>query len=331
MGSTKIEWATDSLPVGIYGCEEVSPACANCYAAKMAHRQVAMGNYPEGITEKRASGVHWTGKVILDHVEVAVERIRRFRRSRTGRPRVFVTSMADILHSSVPIEYTASLVYAMAERKDVDWLLLSKRAERWPTLGRLIVDALGSWPTHVWAGCTIEDRKRLEERAPLLAQVPAAVRWWSAEPLLGDLGDLGPYLEQRDSGLRDGAGRPRLHRRAVDWIVLGGESGTRARPTPPDWFRSAARQAIEAGVPVLFKQWGAWGLVDHADAHPKAAWVHQVNGQVYRNHGHAGGGPGTRPPFGGVPWALMAPLGKDKTGRKLNGREYDDFPEVPCP
>lgn len=272
MGSTKIEWATDSLPVGIYGCEEVSPACANCYAAKMAHRQVAMGNYPEGITEKRASGVHWTGKVILDHVEVAVERIRRFRRSRTGRPRVFVTSMADILHSSVPIEYTASLVYAMAERKDVDWLLLSKRAERWPILGRLIVDAVGSWPAHVWAGCTIEDRKRLE-----------------------------------------------------------GESGTRARPTPPDWFRSATRQAIEGDVPVFFKQWGAWGLVDRADAHPKAAWVHQVNGQVYRNHGHAGGGPGTRPPFGGVPWALMAPLGKTKAGRKLNGREYDDFPEVPCP
>jgi protein gp37 len=103
-----------------------------------------------------------------------------------------------------------------------------------------------TWPLpNVWAGVSVEDQSTADERIPLLLQTPAAVRWVSAEPLLGpvDLRDFDDGLWRRSDA-------------CLDWVVVGGESGPSARPIHPDWARSLRDQCAEAGVPFLFKQWG---------------------------------------------------------------------------
>lgn len=102
------------------------------------------------------------------------------------------------------------------------------------------------WPLpNVWLGVSLEAQQRAELRIPALLDTPAALRWVSAEPLLGPI-NMSRWLE------REG-GRPRL-----DWVVAGGESGSGARPLHPDWVRSIGEQCTAAGVPWLFKQWGDW-------------------------------------------------------------------------
>lgn len=112
----------------------------------------------------------------------------------------------------------------------------------------MYTDAPLTWPLpNVWIGVSVEDQATADERIPLLRHTPAAVRWVSAEPLLGPV-DIGRIR-------RDGAGQDGN----IDWIVAGGESGPHARPMHPDWARSLRDQCSAAGVPFLFKQWGEWG------------------------------------------------------------------------
>ena len=136
------------------------------------------------------------------------------------------------------------------------------------------------WPlANVWLGVTAEDQKRANERIPLLTEIPAAVRFVSCEPLLGpvDLTKSLPFL---------------------DWIIAGGESGPKARPSQPDWFRDLRDQCAEYRTPFLFKQWGEWGPVPSHDCE----W--------------ASGGYST----------LMDRIGKRRAGRVLDGRTHQEFP-----
>lgn len=164
--ANKIGWTDVTCNPGIYGCEEVSPACKNCYAAKMAHRQVAMGNYPDGITTKRASGVHWSGKVIVDYDRIGPafaalpKRLKQCEqcggtgahgtdfKSSAGEPRyritactsckgtgkrrwrVFVTSMADLFHKDVPFAFIDAVFVEMIRRPHIVHQVLTKRVDR---------------------------------------------------------------------------------------------------------------------------------------------------------------------------------------------------------
>src|SRR5262249_61051875 len=111
---------------------------------------------------------------------------------------------------------------------------------------------------NVWLGVSLEDQKTADDRIPLLLETPAAVRWISAEPLLGpiDLSKeyltalLGKYPFKHYSGPRTTIAH------LLDWVVVGGESGPKARPMHPDWGRSLRDQCVAAGVPFFFKQWG---------------------------------------------------------------------------
>jgi protein gp37 len=118
------------------------------------------------------------------------------------------------------------------------------------------------WPyKNVWLGVSVENQETADERIPLLLQCPAAVRWISAEPLLGPIDLTGEYLRDRCGGVYPFT-LPREHRTTrldlLDWVVAGGESGPGARPMHPDWARSLRDQCAAAGVPFLFKQWGNW-------------------------------------------------------------------------
>lgn len=279
MGRTSIEWTHYTWQPGIYGCEEVSPACAHCYAAKMAHRLTAMNvvGYatPEGgrpITEKRASGVHWSG-VVRTSAEPRVDELPSQRSAQRlqqqgVRPRVFVTSMADVFHSAVPLTFIVDMFDAMADRPDVDFLVLTKRAEAMADFAR----GYRRWPAHVWAGVTAEDQRRYDERAPFLCRIAGpAVRFLSMEPLLsavdlrldrcsscGGSGRLDPF---NDCAECDGRGRYTLHPdrmrsypNGIDWVIAGSESGTTQRTTELAWVRSLRDQCAAAGVPFFLKQ-----------------------------------------------------------------------------
>lgn len=334
MSTTTIEWATDSLNPGVYGCGLESPACTNCYAMTMAARLERMGRAEyAGLTRDG----RWTGEVRVAPVAEAVERIRRYPRSRSFRRRIFVTSMADLLHADVPLAWIVEVIVAMAARPDADWLVLTKRAARWPEVAAAVIWRLGSWPRNVWPGVTVEDQKRADERIPYLLEVQGAVHWLSMEPLLGTVDLTHIRREVHDFGRDDtclinaltGAfqwgndGDESGVGPALAWVIAGGESGPKARPSHPDWFRSLRDQCVAAGVAFHFKQWGEWGAVEAppdgdprhwtwADGSGRAAVDAGVRGpEVYR--WRDGKGSHVR-------------LGKREAGRLLDGRTWDEVP-----
>jgi protein gp37 len=145
--------------------------------------------------------------------------------------------MADVFEARKDLDPWREKLWTLIEKTpQLDWLLLTKRPE-------LISQSVGwttDWPKNVWIGTTVEDQESAEERLPHLAQVPAAIKFISAEPLLSDL-SIAKWL---------GA--------SIDWVITGGESGPHARPSSPSWFRKLLIQCMEANVPFHFKPWGDW-------------------------------------------------------------------------
>jgi protein gp37 len=145
--------------------------------------------------------------------------------------------MADVFEDRRELdEWRAKLAALINETPWLDWLLLTKRPDRAAALAPWGKD----WPKNVWLGTTVETQAWAERRLPQLAAVPAHVRFLSCEPLLGRL-QLSAWL------------KPHIH-----WVIAGGESGPRARPSNPEWFRALRDQCVDARVPFHFKQWGNW-------------------------------------------------------------------------
>ena len=144
--------------------------------------------------------------------------------------RIFVNSMSDLFHEGVPEPFIHRVFTIMEQARWHTFQVLTKRAHRLAELGPRL-----TWPRNVWQGVSVENQKYLW-RIDELRKIPAAVRFLSVEPLLGPILDL--PLE------------------GVDWVIAGGESGSRHRPIDPDWVRALRDQCVRAGVPFFFKQWG---------------------------------------------------------------------------
>lgn len=304
MSDTKIEWA-DKVWNPVVGCSITSPGCTNCYAMRMAGRLEAMGHAAyQGLTTRAKTGFVWTGKVALN--EKALLEPLRWKKP----ARIFVNSMGDLFHESVPDEWIDRVFAVMALCPQHQFLILTKRADRmreyvrnfrWtrvlescrePTRGggsiitkwsiHSLAQAFGLTATkfsdirnhstfplpNVWLGVSVENQQAAEDRIPHLLATPAAVRWISAEPLLGpvDLREVcnGHYFQNPLTGHRwhdAPEGVPSVNDNGgakLDWVVCGGESGKDARPMHPDWARSLRDQCAAAAVPFNFKQWGEW-------------------------------------------------------------------------
>jgi protein gp37 len=232
MGRTTLPWVQYTFNPW-WGCTQVSPACDHCYAMVLARRlgQRAFGHPVEwGPAGRRGylSEKGWAGPLAWDR-----------RAQKTGeRPRVFCGSMMDVFEGKAEQRPHLARLYALIEQTPhLDWLLLTKRPNQARQLGP------GRWPGNVWIGCTVETQAWAEQRLPHLLSLDCTLRFLSVEPLLGPL-DLRPVLGH-------GPGR-------VNWIVLGGESGSQARGPDGavDWYRDLRQQCGEAGVPLFFKQWG---------------------------------------------------------------------------
>ena len=146
----------------------------------------------------------------------------------------FVNSMSDLFHKDIPDAYIDRVFDAMASTPQHTYQILTKRAER--LRGYFSTRPI---PRNVWLGVSVENRKHGKPRIDDLRVVRARIRFLSIEPLLEHLGDL---------NLTD-----------IHWVIVGGESGPKARPMKPEWARSIQEQCEEAGVAYFFKQWGTWG------------------------------------------------------------------------
>ena len=212
---TSIEW-TEATWNPVTGCSKVSPGCAHCYAERLSLRFRT--------TQKPWLPEHAAENVVLH--DARLSQPLRWRRPRM----VFVNSMSDLFHELVPLSFVRSVFEVMAEAEQHVFQVLTKRHERLLELAPEL-----SWPSNLWIGVSIENR-RWAERADYLRQVPAAVRFVSAEPLLGPL-DM-------------------LELEGIDWLIAGGESGPGHRPVRAEWIRDLRDRCDREGVAFFFKQWG---------------------------------------------------------------------------
>lgn len=146
----------------------------------------------------------------------------------------FVNSMSDLFHERVPDAFVEKVLDVCSRTPQHVYQILTKRAERLP-----IFFAQRTCPVNVWLGVSVEDRRYGLPRIAHLRKVEAQVRFLSIEPLLADVG--------------------KLNLSGIHWVIVGGESGPRARPMKLEWAENVRRQANEQGVAFFFKQWGAWG------------------------------------------------------------------------
>lgn len=282
--ATTIEWTrADDGTSGatwnpVTGCTKVSPGCAHCYAETFAERFRGVPGHPY---EQGFDLRLWPERLELP---------LRWRRPR----RIFVNSMSDLFHDDIPAAYVAEVFRVMERAGWHTFQVLTKRHQRLVGMARQL-----PWPANVWMGVSIENR-HFAARADALRQVPAAVRFISAEPLLGPLTGLS----------LDG----------IDWLIAGGESGHRARPMHPAWVAELRDQCQAAEVAFFFKQWGA-----HA---PEAELGESTPGQLVllngsgRRRARAASSPSDPP-------VRMRRVGKGRAGRQLEGRTWDEYPSAP--
>jgi protein gp37 len=249
-----IQW-TDHTFNPWWGCQRVSPGCEHCYAESFAKRighgarlPVIWG--PPATAERKFFGdAHWAEPLQWNAWAARDAR----------RARVFCASMADVFEDRVELTpYRARLAGLIRRTPHLDWLLLTKRPEN---AARLWAgawsdawdgsDSLGfEWAPNIWLGTTVEDQRRAYERIPELISVPACVRFLSCEPLLEAV------------NLARACPLNALHPHLIDWVIVGGESGPRAREFRASWARDLIAQCRSARVAVFMKQFGTYAYDD---------------------------------------------------------------------
>lgn len=211
--NSHIEW-THSTWNPLTGCEKVSPGCKNCYAERLSFRLKAMGqlNYRNGF--------------LLTLHEHALRIPLKWKKPRL----IFVNSMSDLFHRSVPVEFIESVFETIQEAHQHIFQVLTKRSDRIAELSTRL-----RWPKNLWMGVSVENED-YTFRIDHLRQTQANVKFLSLEPLIG------PIIN--------------LDLRGIDWAIVGGESGPRARRMDPDWVLDIRDKCKAADVPFFFKQWG---------------------------------------------------------------------------
>lgn len=210
---SRIEW-TETTWNPVTGCTKISDGCKHCYAERMATRLHAMG-----VTKYR------NGFDLTVH-EPALDAPLRWKKPRL----VFVNSMSDLFHDSVPTGFIQSVFRVMNQASPHTFQVLTKRPARVMDLDHEL-----NWTPNIWLGVSIESEAWLNRVAKLI-HAGAHVKFLSLEPLLGPL--------------------PGLDLAGIDWVIVGGESGPGARPMKAEWVRDIRDQCLRRGVPFFFKQWG---------------------------------------------------------------------------
>lgn len=326
---SKIEW-TDHTFNPWWGCSKVSPGCDHCYAEALAKRY---GHDVWGPGKRRRffGPKHWDEPYRWNVAAAEAG----------TRARVFCGSMCDVFDNEVSPAERMHLWALIEDTPHLDWLLLTKRIgiaadmvpPRWQAEG---------WPPNVWAGASFVNQPEVDRDMSKLLALRARIRFGSFEPLLG------PVDLARVEIIKDGPNRcgTRLNvltgqfyeSRIIDqqmrlsWVIVGGESGPKARPMHPDWARSLRDQCVAAGGPFFFKQWGEWaphkpraGGDLGGDVRADRVRLVHPSGRSDVDVFQATGGHNTEPGS-----RYMIRLGKKAAGRRLDGREWSEFPLSPA-
>lgn len=328
--NSSIEWTHHTFQ-SWWGCQKVSPGCANCYAEAMDKRTLGGGIHWGPNSERRMmSESYWAQPRKWDKAAAAAGE----------RHRVFCSSMADVFEERDDLVGARARLFGLInDTPNLDWLLLTKRPENANRLWRsAAIDAFGNWTDsmtgpawadNIWLGTTVENQLYAENRIVHLLMIPAAVRFLSCEPLLGpiDLTRVRGILGCSDGrkwevdvlsggswtpppwGFVGHSDMPKIH-----WVIAGGESGGGSRPMHADWARSLRDQCAASGTPFLFKQNGEYIQIgkDSMGAGVitgKAAKVDGKKRTLVREDG-----------------TVFARLGKKKAGRMLDGKIHDAYP-----
>lgn len=277
---TKIEWADNTFNAWM-GCTKVSPACANCYAESWAKRSGLVGWGPTA-TRRRSSDAKW--KEVLKWNQIAG--------FNGTSERVFVNSLSDWAEDNPQlIEWRKDLFRLIKSCESLTFMLLTKRADN---IAFCLPEDWGCGYENVWLGVTVEDKERLA-RVAHLRSIRARARFLSVEPLLEDLGEI--------------------NLSGIHLVISGGESGGKARPSYPIWFRNLRDQCVKAGVAYFHKQNGEYAPVNKVrgqilvDSTAKEnSWLKLRNDDIVT----AGD--------------QLRRVGKKKAGRLLDGQEWSQMP-----
>lgn len=303
MAASSIEWTdvTDNVfvvegedgePDGWY-CRKVSPGCQHCYAERINGTSFYGGN-----------GMKY--RLLADgDPRMMMRRGVMAKWAKMRKPKKhFVNSMTDTFADFYPSEWIYELFDAMVAAPLQTFQVLTKRTER-------MFDVVIEWlrlrnlpyvPTNIWLGFSAESQEWYDKRAFWMLNIPALV-FVSLEPLLGPI-DLNPVVSIREIG-----GIDRYEHEysgfmsGIDWVIVGGESGSHARPMHPDWVISIQEQCAKSGTPFFFKQWGEWGFVEKGVPIIKSNLIELDGDRFVR-------------------------FGKKTMGRRLYGKEWNQFPEV---
>lgn len=246
--------------------------------------------YAERITNR------FGGPGAFDKVVLHPDRLEQPLHWRKPR-RVFVNSMSDLFHEAIDATFIARVFNVMGEARQHTFQVLTKRPGRMASMVREYYRIVDCEPyPNVWLGTSVETQKWADVRIPKLLETPAAVRFLSCEPLLGPV-DLALTLDGLDA----------YPESLIHWVIVGGESGPGARPMHPNWARELRDQCVSWDVPFFFKQWGEWApdeLVPDSRDDRRARAIAWKDEQA------------------------MVPIGKKRAGRVLDGRIWDEFPDV---
>lgn len=366
----------------VTGCAVVSPGCTNCYAMKLAGTRLKHHVSRQGLTVQTKSGPVWNGQVrfneqwltqplawkkphgifVAAHGDLFADGVTDDQLDRIFAIMALTPQHVYYVLTKRPERMRDYLTRPAGNgkqdiRNHLAWEVLPQVMIAWapqwksegidgPHRSRGIA-AFTKWPLpNVWLGVSVEDQTRADERIPILLDTPAALRFISAEPLLGPIDIAGytfifthedeaalmderpgfvPILPFRDPKTTpsDQICTPRL-----DWVIAGGESGPSARPSHPDWFRSLRDQCAEADVAFFFKQWGNWA----PDTGPMPSGDPIMDGRarcaVWQGDRWLFAADGDTPPSDAGEGEWVYHLGKKAAGRMLDGQAHSAFPDI---
>lgn len=309
MGKTNIEWTQFTLNPFV-GCSKCSPGCEHCFAERFAARLAKnpkMSAKYAGVVDDKG---HWTGHISqLD--------LSCFDKLPKKPSRVFVGSMTDLFYDIDDYKHVNKVMDIFVQMEILCWhtfMLLTKRPENAIRFFQMKNDAYMQvdkikktaklhlikykLPDNIWLGVTVCNQEEVDNKIPILLQIPAAKRFISVEPMLGPV-DIMPYLQGNNK---------------LDWVICGGETGKNARPMHEKWVKNLRDQCLETGIPFFFKSWGEW-----IPAYQKPNDFGNHNGALkyelmikFENDD-----------FGNA----FYKVGKKLSGHLIDGVEYRQFPE----
>lgn len=228
MADTHIEW-TDTTWNPVVGCSVVKAGCLNCYAMEMARRLELMGvEKYRGVTEKKAQKTLWNG--IIKEDQKSLELPYQWKKPR----KIFVNSMSDLFHPGVRDAFIYQVWQVMENTPHHFYQILTKRPQRMEQFVRKINKIL----PNVWLGTSVENAD-VVDRIDYLRNIPAQIRFISFEPLIASVGDV--------------------NLTNIQWAIVGGESGSAARPIKEVWVDEIHAACLRHNTAFFFKQWGRWG------------------------------------------------------------------------